>query len=304
MAITSQQLRRLSPTEFENLTFDILIYSGLQNVVWRTPASDGGKDITGTFVSHEFNGTSKIQKWNIECKHFKASVSWKNIVEKIYFGKNENIDFILIATSSTISNQCKDEIFKWNKNNSIPQIRYWQGCDILNRINSDSYISHKYFGTRRDYISFFPNSTLLSLKKIILASHSEVICGQTPRALDAAKSIFELIDDVSCDIDSRGDTAPKTNYDESDEFDFVRISGVEPGIIDKYVLKAVASLFFTYTGCEKIECTTISHCAMKFTAINKMYNMTDDMVRFITQLVALKAYCLEYDSDSITLAER
>jgi hypothetical protein len=35
----------LTPTEFENLVFDLLISRGMVNVAWRTPGADGGRDI-------------------------------------------------------------------------------------------------------------------------------------------------------------------------------------------------------------------------------------------------------------------
>jgi hypothetical protein len=31
------RLKKLEPTEFENLTYDILFLSGVQNLRWRTP---------------------------------------------------------------------------------------------------------------------------------------------------------------------------------------------------------------------------------------------------------------------------
>lgn len=304
MNITSQHLRQQTPTAFENLIFDILIYLGLQNVVWRTPASDGGKDITGTFIVNEFSRTSKIQRWNIECKHLSKSVSWKNIVEKIYFGKNDGVDFILIATSATISNQCKDEISKWNKNNCIPQIRYWQACDIVNFIKKNNFILHKYFGVNKQYISFFSDRKLLSLKKLILVAYSDVVSKRTPKSLEAVKSVFELIDDVSCDIELLGDTLDKTNYDDSDAFEFVEVEGVQTGIVDKYIINVVASLIFTYTCCEKIICTPICSGEMIFFSKNKKYDMTKDMVQFITDLVTLKQYSLEFTDDTIMIRKR
>ena len=37
----------LSPTELENLCFDLLLKLGLKNLVWRTPGRDGGRDVQG-----------------------------------------------------------------------------------------------------------------------------------------------------------------------------------------------------------------------------------------------------------------
>src|ERR1700720_2504839 len=41
------RLKQLHPQEFENLTYDILFLSGVQNLRWRPPSADGGRDLEG-----------------------------------------------------------------------------------------------------------------------------------------------------------------------------------------------------------------------------------------------------------------
>jgi hypothetical protein len=40
-------LKRLAPDEFENLSYDVLFLSGVQNLHWRTPSADGGQGPRG-----------------------------------------------------------------------------------------------------------------------------------------------------------------------------------------------------------------------------------------------------------------
>lgn len=44
-------MKTLSPTAFEHLIFDLMILTGLRNVVWRSPGADGGRDIEGDFLT-------------------------------------------------------------------------------------------------------------------------------------------------------------------------------------------------------------------------------------------------------------
>ena len=62
------ELNKLDPQEFENLAYDLLFLSGLQNLRWRTPSADGGRDLEGTFSSIDFSGEHVTHKWYVECK--------------------------------------------------------------------------------------------------------------------------------------------------------------------------------------------------------------------------------------------
>src|SRR5438034_345678 len=49
-----KSLKRLHPEQFENLTYDILFLSGVQNLRWRTPSADGGRDLEGEVSTVDF----------------------------------------------------------------------------------------------------------------------------------------------------------------------------------------------------------------------------------------------------------
>jgi Restriction endonuclease len=69
-------LKRLQPEQFENLTYDILLLSGVQNLRWRTPGTDGGRDLEGDLTTVDFSGETVKQRWYIECKRYAQSINW------------------------------------------------------------------------------------------------------------------------------------------------------------------------------------------------------------------------------------
>lgn len=296
MVIKKDQLKKLSAAQFENLVYDLLISLGLQNVIWRTPASDGGKDITGTFLEDEFCGTKKVQRWNIGCKHLKASLSWKTIIEKVYFSKNDKVDYLLIVTSSTLSNQCKDEIERWNKNNFIPQIRYWQECDILSFINRDRYLQCKYFKDGEDYTTMLIIDNIEEIKKLIFCANTNVETGSSLAPLEAISSIFELINDVVYDTQKYGAFKRKEEYFGVDIFNFISAEMCRDISVDKYTIKCVSSLLCAYLMGKKILLSPNDKgveikVEMKDDKIK--YKLTENQCKLIRRLASLKQYTFE-----------
>jgi Restriction endonuclease len=82
------RLKRLHPEEFENLTYDILFLSGVQNLRWRTPSADGGRDLEGDVPIVDFSGETVRQRWYIECKRYAQSINWPTIYEKLTIAIN------------------------------------------------------------------------------------------------------------------------------------------------------------------------------------------------------------------------
>lgn len=69
------RMKAMHPSAFENLTYDLLFLSGIRNLRWRTPGSDGGRDLEGEFTVIDFAGDHIIQKWYIECKRYASSLN-------------------------------------------------------------------------------------------------------------------------------------------------------------------------------------------------------------------------------------
>lgn len=120
--LVTRELKDLDPTEYENFIYDVAIVHGFKNVVWRTPGPDGGRDIEATYSRINPFGDVVTEKWYIECKKYKTSVSWPIIYPKIAYAHSGGADILCIAAFPNPSPNCETEISKWNKINVHPKI--------------------------------------------------------------------------------------------------------------------------------------------------------------------------------------
>jgi restriction endonuclease Mrr len=137
------RLKRLQPEEFENLTYDILFLSGVQNLRWRTPSADGGRDLEGDVAVVDFSGESVRQHWYIECKRYAKSLNWPTVYEKLTVAINHAADYLLFVTTSNFSPQCRDEVQKHNDKNSV-QIRIWPFYHLEYLLSVHGQVAVKY----------------------------------------------------------------------------------------------------------------------------------------------------------------
>ena len=142
--LNETRLSALSPTAFENLTFDLVRADAMENVHWRTPGADGGRDIECDQVTRDFAGHTRRSRWLIECKRYKASVNWPTVWEKVAYADNSRADYLLLVTTGKFSTRCLDEIEKWNALGRRPSIRVWPGHEIAFRLSLQPFIAAKY----------------------------------------------------------------------------------------------------------------------------------------------------------------
>jgi hypothetical protein len=124
-------LKALTPQEFENFAYDLLLLSGMRNLVWRTPGADGGRDLEGEFSTIDFSGDHATQRWYIECKRYKSAIDWPTVHEKLAIAENHRADFLLFVTTSNFSSPCRDEVDRRNKRGGsvrIPQRDSYDWC--------------------------------------------------------------------------------------------------------------------------------------------------------------------------------
>lgn len=190
-----RSLGELSPTEFENLTFDLLRSSGMKNVQWRTPGSDGGRDIECEYSGRDFAGGHRLEKWFVDAKRYQASVAWPVVWEKISYADALDADFLLIVATSSASPQCIDNINSWNKQQKRPVVRFWSSHDIMFRLRQVPYLLAKY--ELKD-VGPGPYNGLehlqTTLHRLISAANDSLqISGSVGIYLDAANGLSELI---------------------------------------------------------------------------------------------------------------
>ncbi len=190
-----RRLGDLEPREFENLTYDLLRLSGFQNLTWRTPGSDEGRDIEGLFYFVDASGYSSLQKWHVECKRYESSVSWPVLWEKLSYADVKQVDFFLLSTNSQPSPQCESQIAEWNKSTRSPQIRIWRGYNLDHFVRLYGVVALKY-GLREPASQFTHDFGPLSsvLTKTIQAAYVASTIGVAgATALEAAAALSELL---------------------------------------------------------------------------------------------------------------
>lgn len=162
----------LSPTNFENLCFDIIRGMAFQNPTWRTPGVDGGRDIEAWRTTVDPTFFSNQEKWFIECKRYNTAINWPTIHEKIAHAEALDADYLFLMTTSSASPTSIDRLIAWNALNKRPRVRFWGGHDILAHIEIRNELILKYGlgGTRADTFSF--SGVSLEMAKIISTIHS------------------------------------------------------------------------------------------------------------------------------------
>lgn len=140
----SKSICDLTPSDFENMIFDLVQALGLKNVVWRTPGRDGGRDIQGEWFVEDLSGHIASQIWYVECKRYTTSVSWPTVWEKISYAESNAADVLLFTISSSLSPQAVDEVNKWNAQRKSPIIRILNGADIEKKLRLYPLIAIKY----------------------------------------------------------------------------------------------------------------------------------------------------------------
>ena len=136
-----KKIGALSPSEFENLTFDCVKAVGLRNVTWRTPGADGGRDIEGVEYTRDLSGHDTIYRWYVECKRYSASIDWPTIWTKVSYADVQAADYLLLVTNSNPSPNCENKINEWNASGRRPKIRTWRGYELPGLLRNFPHIA-------------------------------------------------------------------------------------------------------------------------------------------------------------------
>jgi hypothetical protein len=183
-----QRLAALTPLQFENLTFDLLIRAGWRNVVWRTPGADGGRDIEADAVFVDPSEHLTSEHWYIECKHYSSSIDWPTLHPKLAYAINHEADFLLLVTTATLSPRCAEEVALHEQRKAPPRIRVWDGPHLEHLVPRYPLVMVK-FG-----LSTTPNTDaamgllpfVLEVSKVVQSAYGNAI------VRDASDSSLEL----------------------------------------------------------------------------------------------------------------
>lgn len=142
--MSSVALKKLDPTDFENLIFDLAMLKGLQNVRWRTPGADGGRDIEADETHLDIANTQIVRKWYIECKKYSGSVDWPTIFSKIAYAESQDADYLLMCTSAKFTPTAITQMERWNLRRGSVQVRLWPGHEIEHHLKPFYDLRAKY----------------------------------------------------------------------------------------------------------------------------------------------------------------
>lgn len=125
---------RLTDTQFEEFCFTLLKLHQLENVDWRkgtnknSSPSDNGRDIECEY--HRYDSILQrtvIEKWFIECKHYKEGVPPDKLQGALSWATAERPDRLIIIASGFLSNACKEYLKDYKeKNKPIFMIEIWE----------------------------------------------------------------------------------------------------------------------------------------------------------------------------------
>ena len=241
-----RRLGSITPTEFENLLYDLVIQRGMVNVAWRTPGADGGRDIEAQSVQRDFSGTQTVQKWFIECKRYTGSVDWPTIYGKLAYADSLGADFLLICTASKFTPTAITHVDQWNIGRRGVTIRLWPGHEIESQLKQHPDISLKYgllsapTAPGRSIISL-----ALALSKSVASHGAEMHFKGLPSdaMLQASQAISDLLAKRMEDLNTVGQIRLRFAHISPDALEGCQFNG-DFLRIDEFGIRAFAAYLF------------------------------------------------------------
>jgi hypothetical protein len=287
------RVRSLSPIAFENLVFDLARAGSLKNLVWRTPGTDGGRDIEGEAAEADFSGQVRLTRWLIECKRYSNSIGWPVVWEKVAYADSATADFLLIVATTTFTPKCLDEISKWNARGRQPIIRVWPINEVVFRVSLNPALANKYniSDTPSAPASALSNLALHTAKMSQAASASLAIGKPSEKHLEAATALAELMLVRSTDMEQEGRFVPAQFLRAHKWPHYVRVEG-EPDLrlFDSVGLSAfLASLNVLAPGGLTMRAVSDDHLCVRCTIDPPAGAVETDLLRAVAFWSSLTA---------------
>ncbi len=116
----------LSPTDFEQLCYDIVKLNNFKNVKFRGRGADGGRDLEAEY-SFIIAKEDIREKFWFQCKRQQDGVSYKQISTEVQKAEDHGITKFFILSNTDTTPDCKSDIEKWNEKHR---------CRIIDRSGS------------------------------------------------------------------------------------------------------------------------------------------------------------------------
>lgn len=246
---TPKKLTDLTPTEFENLIYDLAILRGMVNVAWRTPGADGGRDIEAATIERDFSGAQTVSTWFIECKRYTGSVDWPTIYGKLAYADALQADYLLLCTSAKFTPTAITQVDNWNSSRRHVLIRLWPIHEIEMQLRQHPDLSLKYgMSSAPDTPGGSIVSLALALSKAVASNYSEQVFQDMKPSpmLQASQAIASLLLRRMEDIADVGHIRLSFKKIPEDAVDGCTFQG-DFSRIDEMGLRAFAAYIFALT---------------------------------------------------------
>lgn len=299
-------LSKLTATQFENLTFDLMMLIGLKNATWRTPGADGGRDIEGEYESVDLSRNISLQKWYIECKKYKKTLDWPTVYKKIAYADSHDADFLLIVTTANLSPRCKEEIRRTNRSKRHLTVRFWDGTVLADIVWKHPFLLYKYgFESRGKYedISVMP-VLMLSAKSIQAAYGKACINDTIEPSLELSAALVDLFSARILEQEKWGFSPNKRFLEERDSYDWLVIEdAVDLRDCDSYGIRALVTAIRFCFSLEDVKIDNSDDANFEI-----RIPQTEDVKVFENHLTQIALWsnleiCLKQDKLKITIRE-
>ena len=240
------------------MSYDLLMLSGIRNLIWRTPGTDGGRDLEGIHSRMDFSGGVVSEKWYFECKRYAASIPWPTVFEKVSYASNHMADYLLFLSTSSFSPHCEDEVARWNAARQHPKIRHWPGHHLAELLVGYPKLQMKYGLAETPApapASMFQIS--FELAKAVQASYAAEEFRDGPRApTEFAAALADQMTACIGDLEAGGGVTLRHFRDNAtDGFPWLKITGRPPTSFDRMALRSLLTALRLTNRNEEFEIT-------------------------------------------------
>ncbi len=112
--------------QFEEVVYEIVKNYNPNSIDWRTGTGGKGRDIEAKFKIKGGLDEEREELYFIEAKHFQKGVNWVHLSNAFTWAEKVKPSVLVVAVSSHLANNCRDEISDWEKNHSYIRVIRWE----------------------------------------------------------------------------------------------------------------------------------------------------------------------------------
>jgi hypothetical protein len=296
------RLKQLSPVDFENLAYDLVFLSGAQNLRWRTPSADGGRDLEAEFRIADFSGEHVTQRWYVECKRYNKSLSWPTVYEKLTIAVNHGADYLLFVTTSNFSAPCRDEVQRHNSKSGVVQIRVWPFYRLDHLLSIHGQVALKYGLVQTPKALHADFETIIfEITKLAQSTYGAAEFGQrTKDRIELLTAFTELLSARVGDVREFGQFALHKFRPSRDSYKWCVPFPLDTPNFDQTSLRAALSSIRVILGVTSLKCSVVKGAI----AINVSSTTGLRSARLFGLITTFGMIDVEYRDDAVILRAR